>query len=162
MHFSLMVMSGSLATAVLAAPIAEESKRTPAPADDLLIKVKAGDIVKKRDASPEDLDLISVRADGSVHIGRRSDHDNIKVKVGVNGGLTKRDEDDNIKVQVGAGGGLTKRDDSSEDLTTVSIGADGSVHIGRRSDDDDNIILKVGASGDLAKRGAGPDDDTRG
>lgn len=77
-------------------------------------------------------------------------------------GFIKRDEDDNIKVQVGAGGGLTKRDHSSEDLTTVSIGADGSVHIGRRSDDDDNIKVKVSASGGLAKRGAAPDDDTRG
>lgn len=47
MHFYLMVMSASLATAVLATPI-----------------------VKKRDASSEDLDLISIGPDGSVDIGR--------------------------------------------------------------------------------------------
>ncbi len=108
MHFFLIVMSASLATAVLATPIAEERKRTPAPADDLLIKVKVGGIVKNHDASPEDLDLIRVGADGSVRIGRRSDDDNIKVKIGVNGALAKRDEDDDdINVQVGAGGGLS-------------------------------------------------------
>ena len=139
MHFPLMVMSPSLATAILATPIAEESTRTPAPADDLLIKVKVGDIVKKRDASPEDLDLISVGADRSVHNSRRSDDDNIKVKIGVNGPLEKRDEDDdNINVQVGAGGGLTKRDD------------------------DDKIKVTVGVGGGLAKHDAAPDDDTRG
>lgn len=138
MHFPLMVMSASLATAVLANPIVEESKRTPVPANDLLIKVKAGDIVKKRDASFEDVDLISVGADGSVHIGRRSDDDNIKAKIGVNGALAKRDEDDdNINVQVGAGRDLTKRDD------------------------DDKIKVKVGVGGGLTKRDAAPDNDTR-
>ncbi|KAJ5439105.1 uncharacterized protein N7458_010103 [Penicillium daleae] len=101
MYFSLIVMSASLAAAVLAVPVAEENtqvKRAPVPAKEILIKVVAdADVgLKKRDTAPNE------------------------------------PTEDDINVNLGAGVGVTKRDASPEDLVSISVGADRSVHIGKR------------------------------
>lgn len=130
MHFALLFMSASLATAVPAAPVAEEStqfKRAPAPSKNVVITVAldANVALKQRDAAPNDLMSVTV-ADGSVKI-------------------SKRDDDDGITVAIGADTSVTKRE-ASNDAASISIDADGTVHIGKRAaapNEDEGIGLNA-------------------
>ena len=136
MQLSLLFMSASLATAVLAAPVAEEStkiKRAAAPSKKLVITIglDANVGLKKRDAAPNDLMSVTV-ADGSVKI-------------------SKRDDDDGITVAVGADASITKRK-ASNDVASISIDADGTVHIGKRAavpNEDDGIGLDADLDVDI-------------
>ena len=95
MHFSLLFMSASLATAVIAAPVAEEStqfKRAPAPSKNIVITLALdADVdLTKREAS-NDVAKISIDADGTVHVGKRAaaphQNDGIDVDVDLGGNL---------------------------------------------------------------------------
>lgn len=117
-----------MATAVLAAPVAEQG-------DGISVGLCAdADVdLKKRNALPEE--------DLSIKLGTGP-----PIKIG------KRDGDDDNKVKIGASAGVTKRDASPDDVTKISVGADGKVHIGRLNDDLDiglgldsvlNVNLKI-------------------